>query len=288
MSSCLKDGIFLIGFVPTTLCLLLVTWIIFNSIYQLTKLKKLQNTIKNLYYLSCILCIIILIITTANSFFCKISKLSTLLSLLSGVFYYVMVFTILAILILRVHFTFKDSMFRISKCQLWTFIILYVFSVSSSILPMSIYFAFIISNSENGLVWYFEENRELQYLTLITCVLYIGTSAFGMQLFVKRMYRLIKLRATSMKSVMDENAVKLNKTQTKLMNQASKYVSLLCIAVLSTIMAYTVYLVVFPYQTDNAGDKQTRIAAQIIVFITSFDCAVNMICLYLQYRCSKY
>ena len=124
-------------------------------------------------------------------------------------------------------------------------------TVSISLIGAGTYFALTYLESGNQILWYLAQYEQVTFLTVITGVLYVSTSLYGMYVFFKKMYKLIKLRAGSTKSVMDETAIKLNITQTKLMNQASKYVSLLSFAILSSFVIFSGYAISFIVVTDN-------------------------------------
>ena len=96
------------------------------------------------------------------------------------------------------------------------------------------------------------------------------------------MYGLTKL---SMPDVSHEEKIKVSAKQAKYLKSASKYVSLLFLAISTTFGTFIGFaLVMFVYQAINIGDNEQLevISLRTILIMTPIDCTVNIMCLYLQ------
>ena len=96
------------------------------------------------------------------------------------------------------------------------------------------------------------------------------------------MYGLAKL---SIPDVSDEQKIELTSNQSKYLKAASKYISLLALAISTTFATFIIFAsVMFVYQAVNIGDNEMLevISLRTILIVTPIDCTVNIICLYLQ------
>ena len=190
--------------------------------------------------------------------------------------YYTIGWLVLATLLLRLYYTFKESMFEITPYQKWFFIISYIIGVMQVILAIS------SSAGMTLLYWGF--------IFLLGILLGMINGVYAMRLFSQKMYQLIKLRATS-RNNHDENGLKVqfNDHQKRLLKATQKYVTLLSIAMLSTWISWIynilLFTVLFPYVTGN------EIIFNILVLtfrvLLCIDCTVNIVCLYLQWEFGK-
>eukprot|EP01084_Bolivina_argentea_P036730 67918_1 len=119
----------------------------------------------------------------------------------------------------------------------------------------------------------------LSSFTIISFGLYLITSVYAMGVFGRKMYKITKSNSTSVKNVLDPNKIKLNKVQQQLLNRTSRYVSVLSVAILSTMMSFVV-MCYFYVRQNEASFPFIRIVVPICVCM---DTTCNMICLYLQY-----
>lgn len=137
--------------------------------------------------------------------------------------YMVVCMGLLLVLIARLHFTFKDSIYRISNFHGGALILLLILGqIAGLAYSLGLFLT-----------------RESRTITaIVASLIYTITTIYSVSLFVHSLMKLVNARATSVKNVLDpdENAIKLNKSQTKFIAQTSKYVTLLGLATLSSVL----------------------------------------------------
>ena len=288
---CISEGIFLMGFLPCLSCLLLTTWISikslnkFKAIYSDTKLKKqLKWNITYLNYISCLLSLIVITICTIQSWFCDFQGMEEIiLSTIVTILWISTPFCVLSILLMRVHHTFRKSMFEISFTEKWILIISYTLTIISGCLTIIIYLWEKLHDKSNETEFY-TEYFILYYFQFLSVIFYVSTSLYAMCIFTRKMYKLAELRANSMRNI-DEESIKLNAKQTKLLNTTSKYLSLSALAIFTTFIATIVIWYAWEWYGYDAWWNE--VIRQIVLTATSMDCVCNIICLYLQYPWTK-
>lgn len=286
-----------------TLAMILVTVIAIFSINPIYKMQKLNYKLK-LLYISSIFCPPILIpctiltVVLCHFYSAAISVISISIGFTA---YYIMLLNLLGTLITRLYITFNESMYRIPSWKriiinsLFTFTVL----ITISVIGTHASIIFVQHQTQNshthGLTKQSSERLEITIkLAQIGFAVYIITAAFTVSLFAQNMLKLTNLRATSLKNVFVsvsspgiqsidtmesmEIDVKLNKTQTKLINNISKYVSLFSVGLISTLL--TMFWIALPAfaPTEWKIDyyRATGLAGAV-------DTTINLICLALQY-----
>ena len=279
-ADCLENGIFMIGLLPSVLCLFIILWISVQSIIQLNHRKDIAIALKILYYISCILGTTTIILCAIDSYLLCLSssiKIMAVTAIIRRSSYLVLIGCVLGTLLFRISRTFKDSVLDITKVQKYGFIILYSITNISGICWLSTNRGqFASDRSENDqLLW--------SILIFINIILYSTTSIYGMLVFAQKMYKLSG--APFEIDTMQENFEELKKEQSALFHTASKYLSLLSLAIFTT---WITFLMNFSY--IHLFDKDwPMIAQQMTRMQYSLDCTINIICLYLQYPfCGKY
>ena len=255
---CVKDATFLIAFVPLLICLVILSVIAIALVKQLKLDEHTQKPIKIVYIIACMCSIVATTINLIYSTGCVDSfRYSPLLAIFVGAYYCVLV-SVLLTLLLRLHYTFKESMFRMKSYQKWIIIII---SLCGLILALIYLITLTI-------------NVHAHYVIGSLGLIYFGLSLYGMCLFSSKMYTLTKMRKSSMVDVENANDTKtFNKHQGKLLYMTTKYVTLLSIAMISTWMNIFIFLTV--HDADTTG------------VLMCIDCVINVICLYLQYPCNR-
>ena len=288
---CLTKGTFLVGFVPSLLCLIITAWIFtisFKKLNSIRKNKKSKHTLNSgityLNYISCALSVIVITLCTIQSFLCDIASVTELiLSNLVTLAWIATPFTVLTILIMRVYRSFKGSMFEINKTQKLILMTLYIITTISGIYAIFVFIGESIYDEMNEIGSFYEEYYIFYYTQFISVIFYVATSLYGMYVFGEKMYKITKLRATSLKNLSQNNAqIKLTKKQNELLNTTSKYLSLSALAIFTTFFAVAVIW----YAWELYGEYNQfwdEIIRQIVIMVYPIDCTINVICLYLQY-----
>ena len=238
------------------------------SVRYIQKMDKLNKIIKYLFYL-----------TWIGSFLAEMSHFVAIFGCIQSnnavieififrgvhiIIYQFVLFAILLTLIARLYFTFQHSIYKPSNFHIFILCLLLIMILIAGITFAIGEFIFVTS-------W----NYLMGYAALIASILYTVTTAYAVTLFVHNLMKLVKARANSAKNVLDESALKLNKTQTKFINQTARYVSLLTLATLSSIA--TLLGIFVNLISDNL------LVGYALGLHISFDTSVNMILLCLQY-----
>ena len=244
----------------------------FISCLKLRKMTKLNSIMKWLFYLTFIfscsseLChsVVILLCQFIDSDLNErdMNKLRGL----HITMYMLVLMSLILTLITRLNITFRDSIYRLSNLQRIILILLIIL--------------LLLSGTSFALGLFIDEFPANFEASLIAAIIYTITTVYSVALFAYKIMKLVNVRAASVKNVMDENAIKLNKSQTKFIGQASKYLSLLGIATLSSMITVTTLSVVIATQSKWIG--------YIMGIHISIDTLMNMILLCLQYPFAKH
>ena len=176
------------------------------------------------------------------------------------------------ILLLRLYFTFRNSMYEINKYQKLFFVVMVCLGVIAAIINVLTYSVLF--------------NLTLRLFTLaFLAIAYLGGTIYAMFLFAQKMYKLTKLRQSSSRNVFNngKNPTVFNKFQKKLLYTTSKYVTLLTIALISTWISASASItanILYGDEEDYNKHWIVWVTAGIMICI---DCVINIICLSLQY-----
>ena len=289
IGSCMADGAFLISCIPSILCLMVVAIITYKSIAPLSSLKKLQPIFKFLYYASCALGMLITLDIFIISFICssaRFHEVNSILMVVLFVSHMSLSLTTLATLLTRCYFTFRNSIFKFNKLQIIGFSVLYTITVSIT-LYTSIMVIYTAEIKQIHVMQINVNTLGLSILLITLWVCYIGTCICGILAFALKMYKVTKLRSSSITNVVnlvDISKITINSSQAKLLDKTSRYVSVLFFAICSSFMTYIVFFVCASY---FFAQDQRPYSLGVALMAASIDCAMNVICLYLQYPFAK-
>ena len=241
-TSCRSNGIFFIGSVPSLISLLIILFILVTSLKQLQSDASINKFIKITYFIICISSIISVLSNLISGILC-IQQF--ILGRIAWASYAVTLYCILATLLLRLYFTFKDSVFQVTQSQKWMIISSYLFGIICISIEIIIQPTFAFG-------W------------LVAAIIYFGQTISGMALFASKMYKLSKMD-------------KCDEHQTDLLYTTTKYVSLLCFATFSSWIVTLCMAFVGIFIPDH------DIVDILLPSMVCMDCVVNIICLYLQY-----
>ena len=242
------------------------------SCFKLQKMAKLNIIMKWLFYSTFIFsltseichCLVILLCQFINYGPVEIEIYN--IRVLHITLYMMVLLSLISTLIARLHFSFRDSIYGLSNLHKTIFILLMILLTSSG-----------ISSCLGLFLDRFPANFET---SLVSGITYTIATGYSVTLFAYKLMKLVNIRAASVKDVMDENAIKLNKSQTKFIAQTSKYLSLLGLATLSSIITVITLAVFIATQLQWVG--------YVMGIHISMDTLVNMILLYLQYPFAKH
>ena len=275
-TSCFPDAISLVGIVPALFCLIIVIYISVISIKQLRS-HSMHTHIKVTYFITCALSIIAFTAFLMSTVVCP-GTFRDILFTVGNLGYIGVGECVLAMLLLRLYFTFKDSIFEISEYQKWICIISY--SMFLSIATTTLIIAIFVSPAPG-----IDAVRFIG--TILTMIIYFGLSIYGMILFAQKMYQLVKMRQSSIynQSSDDENEIEFNEQQKQLLYTTTKYLTLLTLSMVLTWINLSGALISYAI---SPNDYTASLILYIFgVLVTSIDFVIIIICLYLQYPFSK-
>ena len=275
-STCLQDGSFLISFIPSLLCLIIVIIIFIKSIKHFQTKPEIHSSLKLLFYTSCILSIPTIILVSIDILISCIPALLHLHKYTNTFFisYGGLTLSVGIMLLIRIYFAFKESVLQISKCQKYAFIMLPICGV------ISFYGAIITQRLRDSYTLTGIEQRIYGIFLLLTGLFYFGTNIYGILIFAKKMYKLSELISYQQETELELNP-DCKDEQRELLQTTAKYISLLSLAIFTTWITFV--SVVIYSNTGNWG----VLGYQIYTMQWSVDCMINIICLYLQYPFSK-
>ena len=233
------------------ICFIILFFIVIVSTKQLQSKQKIQIQIKIVYFIAIINAIIYTIVANVTHFLtmaCMDYSKVQPYGVLNSISYSVFCLCVLGILLLRLYFTFKESMYKISECQQKVFIILYSLGIISSVVYSLAYFIGIIM---------------IQLITnAVATILFFGSFISAMIVFVRKMYALSILNRDN------------EKQANNLLYTTTKYVLLLSFAIISTGITF----VIAGIELMLTGQVWAVTGNAVCI-----DCVVNILCLYLQY-----
>ena len=285
LPTCWTDngGILLSFLIPSTVLLIFTSIIILISVTKLHKKVEIDRLIKWPYYVVCIFAVLTMLLAITLISMCHwISYFSTIFSIC----YLIEIFSVLQLLLSRVYLTFEESVFKMSKCQKMIVIISYIITMASAI---SIIVVWVIINEYNdgaiAVMNFYSDNAFLIWNQLLFGILYIGLTIYVIFIFIQKMLNMAELHKSSLKDVMDESAIELNKQQKILLINAARYISLLMVAMISGIINVLIFGSV--YDLWNIDFDFHMNFARLMWSTSCLDCAINVTSLYLQFPFAK-
>eukprot|EP01084_Bolivina_argentea_P287448 493238_1 len=253
-------------------------------IKQLSLSKKIDPIFKKLFYVSWSLASIGLLLIFSHSM-CHllINHNCNPLGTLGIILIYSCAFNLLLILIYRLYFSFKGSIFAISETTKYILITLYCIIL---LLLLTIVIAFIYLQIKAG--WDNIVSIKLTKLELntsyyvmvcnmVTIPIYIVTTIITIIIFAKKLLKLTNFRRNSVAAI--KPAVNLK--QIKVIDNATRYVSLLSMGIFSSTSCCVMVIVLIWWFIGKQYINKEYV--NIVFAIICIDCVINIIGLYLQF-----
>ena len=192
-------------------------------------------------------------------------------------FCYLLMLIILFTLLYRLYFTFQDTMYQLSNTAIFILVSLYTL-VFIGFLSIEIS-AYCVTIQDR-----FGELANMSAMSLPTFALYITLTIIAIVLFSKRLMLLTDNRASTINKFEDDADIsppQLNLHQIKMIENATRYISLLVMSVLTDCMTM---IILFPFvkyyiEIESYGNKWQF----ILIMAPNITILVNIICLQLQY-----
>eukprot|EP01083_Nonionella_stella_P065810 172750_1 len=275
------EALLYVAFFTSSICLILILFIGIISIKQFTSLKHLQSIFKCLFHTSWLLSSIGLILISMSMIshisFLHTHKLTYFLGMYRWGYacLYVVALVLLLVLLLRLRFSFKHSIYEISCATKCILTILYTLTCLTFLFSYTYY---MVLWNDISFIYYSRVGMNI----ISSLPGYIITFIVAIILFGSKLMKLTNTRATSIYAPSNDtdeeiSVPELNPQQIKMIETTTRYVSLLSLGIFSTfcgaIASFFVHYYSVPYY-------ETFMVAYII---SSVDCLINIICLYLQY-----
>ena len=169
--------------------------------------------------------------------------------------------SILAIFVLKLYLTFKESVYRMSSLMMIVFgVIICVMFIC--ILVISSFFFWVPFS-----VWFWAHNT----LFILCTTLYVIGCVLAVSFFISNLSKLAKARRISLyKSSVRKEDIKLNPQQQQLSDIAAKYVMLFSIEIGSSLFSMMLVLAV-------------NVTSGLRVTMFTIDVFINLFCIYLQF-----
>ena len=289
--------------------ILITTIILLNAFKEFPKHHKMENIFKCLFYSSLATSTLTQISVLTALILCVQGNQKPTLILLSTytASYLLCLLLILTTLLLRLHYTFKESIYKITKKTRNALLILYIFTIIFCTSSVCLYMTATITlqswdqNDIKNKVWTTSQSKLMPiviYLAVIGGILYVITAIWANMIFTKNLVQLTHSRADSMFKIAirsikniheykrvqskqeidaEVNGMELNDDQMRLIDSISRYVSLFTIAIITSMINV---LLVMSGEWVNWYNGHL----QILAMFSCLDCTVNIVCLYLQYQ----
>eukprot|EP01084_Bolivina_argentea_P249328 417325_1 len=271
---CFKDEPFttspiILTIVASTILIVTIT-IAISAVKQFQKLEQLNKTIKYLFYTS--------ILATFTRCICSmVAHMACICDIIILFVYFLLLLSLLGTLLVRLKVTFDNSVYELSPQKMIMFLILYILTAICFSISVIYY---VLAHIETYAKGYFSMHYvHTMILGAVALIFYVFTGAFAVAEFSKKLLTLTKLRANTSRNVNANN--KLNEKQHQLINQIAKYNALFSVAACTSL---TVSIVVFLFAVFITVNDRSLWVTAVVQSISNIDCAVNVICLWLQYQ----
>ena len=135
----MEGNIFIIGLMVSLICLMTLIMIFSKSVKKLIlRSHNIKLMIKIIYFLTCLLSIIA--VTNMIIFIVYCGSERYLIYKIGIDAYFVELGGVQGMLLLRLYFTFKESTFKISNCEKWTILIVYILQILISLAHLATYY----------------------------------------------------------------------------------------------------------------------------------------------------
>eukprot|EP01084_Bolivina_argentea_P189071 325275_1 len=260
-------GLLTIQILAMILCLfgLMITILIsIHAVKKIPTVQNLNNTIKYLFYGSLICCFSILLLYILQTSIClatpSISSDSHQYYFtyqLTWCFFILMysIFTLLllAMLLFRLENCFAGSVFKLTRLQKLTLISLLTLIVILYLMNITIYFVVAMKWDGDWSIAQSSHPAVTSAYGVCGIILFMVTSVYALFLFTKKLINLAIMQKRSTRNVSYE----LSLSQKKLIDGASKYVSILSVAIFTTILTSVVWLLDTVLWDNSSGYRDT-------------------------------
>lgn len=297
----IANAIKIISVIVSCVGLFIILFIVEVSVNKIRRSDNIKSVFKYLYYvafISSLITITTVIISTFLNLFCH-NHIAQFLDIISIHLYYLLLLSLLSTLILRLYYSFKGSIYKLSSLTIKLFIISFICLISLVISHFIMYIYYIIHLDQEWVM------TVIIYICSANILLYLLTAGIAVFLFVKKILTLIKDRAhlnvehsvptttntefaesdqyeEDEEEEEHEDMVEFDKQQLKLMECTSRYVGLFSLATCTSLLAGFVILA----GAISMGDEWMKYFNEIVLIFAVIDCTMTVICLYLQYSFS--
>ena len=255
-----------------------------HGLRQFFKRSKMKKIFKSLFICAVLCSVIILLSVIAASVLCSksLKSESFVFQVFIVIFYHLLSLVLSLTLYGRLWFVFKNSLYEINKYYFCTLLSLTLITSIIGIIGASLYLLVIYQADVLGDFTNMAQNAERAVSVSFTGHLgYIILSIWGLILFTRNLDSLVLIQSKATVTDATHNVVRveLDHTQLELIYQQTKYVVLLSIAMITSILFYILILI-----QGYFGEEYIKLYSfQIDTIFESIDVITNVICLYFQF-----
>ena len=284
--------ILIVVLVISIIGIIITAFITYHSSINMSKMSKLDNTIKSLCIAVLTVSFLIFIIAFIKSILCIdmfVYYPSMVLSAFFTLLYCLLFCLILATLLYRLYSTFIESAFKLSGFNQFLLSLMFILTIICVILYNIQHFWVTFAYNGN---WNAANRADfkmtwMHYFGVISLIIYTVTSGYALFLFLHKLMKLAKLHRVKVQSMTN---IQLNKAQMDMINTATKYGMLLSISIVTAILAsigWSIGNLIWDSEIDCCWDESNAFLNHMMILITIIDALVHVICLYLQFPFSK-
>jgi len=225
-------------------------------------------TLKVLFYLASASSLGFTVLSITAICLCLFSfkKAALIVGALSTLVYAIIFHCIWANLILRLFVAFRDSVYKMTTREKVGYLTVFVFLSINALATSTCQLLILLGQRPTPSIW-IQFALGILFMAVFSISALCAVCSFSRKLLILSKAQTMK----QTKAFREEEPIALNKKQEKLVNLSSKYVSLFLVASLSSFV------------TLFSGVYETSTNLRISIFLVPIDCAINLICIYLQY-----
>ena len=256
--------------------------IIIHASIKLPKQKQMHKTFKILFYISSIVAMFTSISCLIATILCvqNYQILSLIFSTITVATYFLLLMTLLTTLLFRLRSTFQGSIYEITLKKQCCFAILYVSCILFAMLSVTLFILILYAGYYDyqwlGSYAHYVIDTILVTSACIAGLIYVFTAIWACYLFTNNLMCIARLNKDNNDDDETGNC-ELNERQKKMISNITRYVSLFCVATLTSFICVVVI------SSRRYVDRWEGKEGQIYGTSTIIDSVINMICLYFQY-----
>ena len=304
------DAIEIINLILSSIGLIVILPILIHAWFYLHQQEQIQSLFKALFWISAGFIVLTLITQLLSTIFCVEGQdmLALIFTIIAFDSYFWLLLTLLATLVCRIENTFNGTTYELPKCTRYLWLTMFIITMILSGIATIIFGAnaFVTDSNQirDNVIWTQFDYFGI-YIAFGAVLFYVITAIWSCHIFVSRITDLANTSATTMVSIMvqqadledieeedmnpmhhEEDSIDLNDMlrlksldaiNERMLNCITRYTSLFAIAI------FTSFLTVLCLGFATFWDEYDIRLGQIFMIVSGVDVVINLICVYLQY-----